>query len=195
MEADVILFKGRLTALHSSPLESFWSEARPRPSFEFPDVFPRGYVAIWGVPEGMLYLIQLDGWVTHHGALTHLSAVLFPEVNTPGGEVFADWYSGSLRIPQRDRIESHEDGLALVYEREFDLSVNRGVIVDTRLLQSGPSRRSVDSATVALEEARASRVVDGWLLCPHCGRRFAIRDPLRWDGERHITCEGRIALL
>jgi hypothetical protein len=88
MPSDMVLHKGRMPRLHSSPLESLWNEARPRPRFLFPEVFPRGYNAIWVLRGGKLYLLGLNGW-TEEG---HVAGALFPD---GGPTVHALWYSGS----------------------------------------------------------------------------------------------------
>ena len=43
-------------------------------------------------------------------------------------------------------------------------------------------------------EVRTADIANGWLTCPWCSRRFAIRDPAVWSGLRHITCGGRIEI-
>jgi hypothetical protein len=37
--------------------------------------------------------------------------------------------------------------------------------------------------------------MEGWLQCPGCDRRFAMYDPSRWDGEKHLMCGQQITVV
>ena len=41
-------------------------------------------------------------------------------------------------------------------------------------------------------EVTAEADQHGWLTCPTCGWRFAIRDARAWTGRRHLQCGQRI---
>ena len=34
--------------------------------------------------------------------------------------------------------------------------------------------------------------VPGWVKCPGCNRRFALKDPNKWDGKKHLSCGQKI---
>jgi hypothetical protein len=34
----------------------------------------------------------------------------------------------------------------------------------------------------------------GWVLCPNCGKRFALSNNGSWNGERHLTCGQSLSL-
>ena len=34
--------------------------------------------------------------------------------------------------------------------------------------------------------------VPGWVKCPGCNRRFALKDPNVWDGKKHLSCGQKI---
>ena len=44
-------------------------------------------------------------------------------------------------------------------------------------------------------EFRHASVVDGWLSCPWCSRRFSTGDASVWSGLRHLKCGGRIEVM
>jgi hypothetical protein len=43
-------------------------------------------------------------------------------------------------------------------------------------------------------EVAAEADPHGWLTCPTCGWRFAIRDSSAWTGQRHLQCGQRIRI-
>jgi hypothetical protein len=68
-------------------------------------------------------------------------AIIFPD--SPD-RVFANWYTGSIRIPQGNRIQYFHGGLESVYERVLFLDITEGVVVNTRLVQNSASENDVD---------------------------------------------------
>jgi len=42
-------------------------------------------------------------------------------------------------------------------------------------------------------EARAD--AQGWVDCPHCGRRFSTHSKRHWDGQHHKSCLGKVTLV
>lgn len=42
--------------------------------------------------------------------------------------------------------------------------------------------------------ALSAEARDGWVRCPNCQRRFALKDPHRWTGLRHVGCGQRIVV-
>jgi hypothetical protein len=69
-------------------------------------------------------------------------ATIFPD--SPD-RVFANWYTGTLRIPQGDRIKYFHGGFASVYERDLFLDIKQGVLVDTRLQHNSVSENALDN--------------------------------------------------
>ena len=37
-------------------------------------------------------------------------------------------------------------------------------------------------------EIEVETCLPGWVKCPGCSRKFALKDPRMWDGERHLRC-------
>ena len=62
----------------------------------------RGYVGAWAIENGRFYLVDLHG--------------LFMLVGDD--PLFADWFSGVLRVPQGELIQYVHMGVGSVFERE-----------------------------------------------------------------------------
>ena len=80
----------------------------------------RGYIATWEVRDGRFYLVDITG---RYKLVTE----------TP---IFADWFSGVLRIPKGDILYYAHMGFATVYEQEMHIRIERGVVVETRLVDN-----------------------------------------------------------
>jgi hypothetical protein len=76
----------------------------------------RGYQGTWQIKEGRFYLLGLQG-----------------RYRLTGREpLFADWFSGVLRIPQGELLHYVHMGFASVYESEEHIAIERGIVTDTR---------------------------------------------------------------
>lgn len=139
-----IVFENKFCELHSSPLEQYDWEGRRRPGFQpSPRVFMttgnwRGYVGLWEIAHGKLYLRGIDGWLRAEEEATdsvtpHLKradlAELFPN-RISDGRVLASWYTGTLVIPEVRRpyygFDRDFDGVS---GREIRIEVERGIVL------------------------------------------------------------------
>jgi hypothetical protein len=119
-------------------------------------------------------------------------SLLFPGA---GDRVHADWFTGELRVPDGRPVHYVHMGYESVYEREMRICVQRGRVVSSEVVETGDAfRREVEALKLRHDQPLTAQPdAEGWLTCPHCGRRFTISDKGRWDGERH-ACGGRISL-
>ena len=37
--------------------------------------------------------------------------------------------------------------------------------------------------------------IEGWIRCPNCSRKFALKDKNAWTGQRHIRCGQKITVV
>jgi hypothetical protein len=51
-------------------------------------------------------------------------------------EVFADWFTGEIRLPTGDRLEYHHMGFASIFEKDRFLSFENGVLVEDRVVDN-----------------------------------------------------------
>ena len=107
---DIIIHDGVIYNLHGGPnkdfpLELFWNDPNTRPNLcENPGGINstacyRGYVAIWEVEKGVLYLKGLDSW---QGDKKVNLKLLFPK-RFKDRKVKADWFTGTLKLNTGDR--------------------------------------------------------------------------------------------
>lgn len=87
----------------------------------------RGYVAVWAIVGGRLYLVSLNGCLPFDNR--NGLELVFPSAQAP---VLADWYSGELRLVS-GRVISQSD-FEPIHEREEVLTVEGGHIRSQRSL-------------------------------------------------------------
>ena len=80
----------------------------------------RGYQGFWEIQNGRFFLRGLRG-----------------KFELVGEEpLFADWFSGMLRIPDGELIEYIHMGFASVYEREIHIKIDQGVVVSSETIEN-----------------------------------------------------------
>jgi hypothetical protein len=113
----------------SEPLEDYFSQSGMKPMFRFPHTaLWRGYVGRWEIIDDRLFLTHLEGLHEHGSEVT--VATVFPGFPD---KVFAQWYSGTLRIPQGEMLNYVHMGYGSTYERDLLLEVEWGVVVATKM--------------------------------------------------------------
>ena len=82
----------------------------------------RGYVGTWEVEDGRFFLVGIRGIYKLVG-------------NEP---LFADWFTGVLRIPRGEGLKYVHGDFLSVYEEEVRVRIERGVVVETRVTDNRP---------------------------------------------------------
>jgi hypothetical protein len=80
----------------------------------------RRYQGTWEVREGLIYLKSLAGRFALIGS----------------EPLFAEWFSGVLRVPRGEVLEHVHMGFGSVYEEELHVKIKRGVVVETRVIDN-----------------------------------------------------------
>jgi len=88
----------------------------------------RKYLGTWELKDGKFYLVHIEGISTIRG----------------NGPIFADWFSGELRIPAGEVIQYVHMGYHSVYEEDMFILIEEGIvkktwIMDNRSLQKEKS--------------------------------------------------------
>ena len=126
---DKINVENQEYLLYSEPLESFWNEFKPKPDFEPPHTACwRGYITSWKVEDSKLFLTGIE---TENENL-ELEKV-FPGKNTP---LFADWFSGELRVPKGEMTQYIHMGYESKYESDLFLIVDNGLVINEHLINN-----------------------------------------------------------
>jgi hypothetical protein len=95
----------------------------------------RGYVGTWSIENDRLYLVKLSGNVVTDGQEHAVGLkALFPDY--PDG-VFAHWFTGELRCPSGALLNYVHGGYGSTYERDLFFRVQRGVVLEERLVVNG----------------------------------------------------------
>lgn len=154
---DLLIFNTQLFDLFSNPLESYpWKDGKEPVLFESEagnsTANWRGYIAVWEIDDKKLYLKAIrafvdDGWKEikeekKKGGIGHLPAMvqkkrpislleLFGE-KVQDGRVFADWFSGRLRIPLGAEIDYVHMGYESVYEKDMFIELSEGLVKNER---------------------------------------------------------------
>jgi hypothetical protein len=135
---DKIYLEGQKHPLFTLPLEQHYGPHNPRPKFRAPHTACwRGYVAIWDIKDGVLYLKDIQAW-TQQGEVG-LEA-LFPGTKGP---VPATWFSGQLKVPEGKAVRRSVP--YPVYEKYRMITVEKGRVVRQEVIDNAgrvpPPRR------------------------------------------------------
>lgn len=129
---DVILIDGKEYSLNTNPLDRYLAKLGDKaPRFEAPHTaLWRGYVATWELAQGKLYLRKIEG---HRGRGTDAESgralnvdgmkELFPDKS----DIVADWYTGTLIIPDGEQVEYVHMGYGSTYAKYIVVSIKDGI--------------------------------------------------------------------
>jgi hypothetical protein len=129
---DTLILRGGHKTLVALPL-SDWLEAHPpqEPFREMHTACWRRYVATWIIESDKLYLIAVRArW--EDGRPVNI-ADLFPTDTWP---VWADWFTGELRLQEGRMLEYRHVGFGSVYERERFIQVEHGQVLGERVVET-----------------------------------------------------------
>ena len=129
-----LIYEGKECLMADEPLHPYLKEHKIEFSWPHTACW-RGYTGSWLIENGRLYLIGLKAYIKSPSTNTSRGSI--KEVGMdylfPGQEkVFADWYSGEIRIPQGKLLEYIHLGFASVYEKDLFLMIEAGQVVGKR---------------------------------------------------------------
>lgn len=119
-----LIFKGEETWMAAEPLNQYLHN-RNDINFVSPSTACwRGYYGQWEIKNNKLYLIELKAYLQGYREVG--LDYLFPGQNT----VFANWFSGKIRIPQGEMLDYVHMGYASLYERDLILVFENGLLTN-----------------------------------------------------------------
>lgn len=150
---DKLEYQGKLLSRFTNPLDALPTDRRP--AFVSENTLNwRGYVALWEIRDGRLYLKDLRARICatppeseaerapcgrhHRGACEIKSVELQGAFPGRSGPTFADWYTGELRVPQGRLLQYVHMGYASHYERYLLIDIAAGMVVETREIKAEP---------------------------------------------------------
>jgi hypothetical protein len=80
----------------------------------------RQYVGTWEIKDGRFYLVGIEGRYRLEG-------------DEP---LFADWFTGVLRIPRGEMLQYVHMGYGSVFEEEVHVKVEQGVVTETKVIDN-----------------------------------------------------------
>lgn len=88
--------------------------------FVFSTACWRGYIGTWEIKDGHFYLVRIVG-----------------QHRLEGDEpLFADWFSGALRIPKGRMLEYVHMGFGSVFEQETHIKIENGIVTKTKTIDN-----------------------------------------------------------
>lgn len=129
---EKLRYQDEEVSMCTTPLDDYFCMGGSKPNFEVPfTALWRGYVGTWEILNNRLYLIDLQA--AFFGGSEASVSTIFPD--TPQ-RVFAHWYSGTLRVPQGKLLKYVHGGFGSTYERDQLLEIERGLLVETRVISN-----------------------------------------------------------
>ena len=120
---DILSYNGEKITIVTEPLKPYL-ESRSDISFIFKSTaLVRGYIGTWKIKNKKLFLVSLIGFIENKERVD--LNYLFPNKK----EVFADWFSGQIRIPEGNLVKKINIGYASVFERDRMLKFNKGILI------------------------------------------------------------------
>ncbi len=87
----------------------------------------RRYIATWEIKNNKLFLIDIIGKYKL-------------ESKEP---IFAEWFSGEIKIPRGPMIQYIHMNFASIYEKELHLKIEKGVVIETMLIENKIKKKKV----------------------------------------------------
>jgi hypothetical protein len=131
-----IVYEGTEGFLFTDPLETYFTNDNPRPEFVAPHTACwRGYIGEWEIKEDTLYLKDIKAWMRDDQGVR--SPVSFDKV-FPGKAkpLKAEWFTGTLRIPQGKPIQYVHMGYQTVYEVDVFLTIEAGKVIGRQMVDN-----------------------------------------------------------
>lgn len=128
--SEKLFYKGEETWMASEPLDQYLKN-RNNIKFISPSTNCwRGYFGQWEIKDDKLYLIELTGEL--EGYIEVDLNYLFPGQK----HVFADWFSGKIKVPQGKLLDYVHMGYASLYERDLILEFKNGVLANEYVVEN-----------------------------------------------------------
>jgi len=125
---EILLYKGNKVGMATEPLNPYLKN-RKDINFESQSTGCwRGYLGFWELRDKNLFIVKLIVTKDKQVDLNYL----FPGQN----EVFADWFSGEIRIPQGEMLKYVHMGYQSIFEKDLFLKFKKGVLIDERVIDN-----------------------------------------------------------
>ena len=140
---DQLIYQGDTLSLHTNPLEQYFQGKASRSingevlSWTSTGCY-RGYFATWELVKDSLFLVSIQKGC-------QLQDPEYYDLQAEFGKtrVFAQWYTGTLLVPQGNLIHYVHSGYESFYESELEFTVARGQVTGQQVYDNSRSYQSV----------------------------------------------------
>lgn len=126
---EKLIYNGVETWMAAEPLNQYLKNRKDLKFEEMMSACWRGYFGEWEIIDDKLYLIGFDAYV--EGKKVDLN-FLFPGQD----RVFADWFTGQIRIPYGELMEYVHMDYCSIYEKDIILTVVEGVVTEKIIIDN-----------------------------------------------------------
>jgi len=131
--SDSIIYNGELYGIANEPFEEYLKTRQDIQYDGYCSACWRGYIAKWEIIEDKLFLIGLNEFqFGKEEPIIKEKTYNFNDIFPEQDKVFADWFSGELKIPQGEVLKYIHACYASIYEKEVHLDIKEGVVVGER---------------------------------------------------------------
>jgi hypothetical protein len=127
---EVLVYNNTQYGMRATPLDDYL-KTRSNIKLDSPHTACwRGYIGTWEIQDDKLYLIDFRRFI--QGNLESDLEFLFPELN----KVFAQWFTGTIRLPIGECIYRDYSGYDSVYEKDIFLEIKEGILLSEREVEN-----------------------------------------------------------
>ena len=128
---EILLYAGEEYGMATEPLNTYFRSLNKLPKFISPSTACwRGYYGSWEIRDNKLMLTSLKAYIEGYKEVN--LNYLFPDQT----EVFANWFTGIIKIPHGEMIEYVHSGYESKFEKERYLIIEEGNLVDNYLFEN-----------------------------------------------------------
>ncbi len=130
---EILIYKGEKIVMESEPFNEYLFKLNKIDQLKLPirsTACWRGYYGKWEIKDDKLYLIDIEvhSFTSGKSNVGHIF---------PGQEqVFAEWYTGSLSLPQGKLLEYIHMAYDSIYEENHILEIRNGILVGKRIIDN-----------------------------------------------------------
>lgn len=146
---DILFYKGEIYYLATEPLKQYLQNRSDIKFYSPSTDCWRGYVGEWLIFKNLLYLFRLTVYTP--GDKTKDLNYLFPSQKY----VFANWFSGEIRIPYGEMLKYVHSGYESIYEKDLILKFNKGMLTEEVVIDN---REEFEKREIENEIQRESKV-------------------------------------
>ena len=125
---EILLYKGDKVGMATEPLSPYLKNRKDIKFSLRSTACLRGYFGTWELRDKKLFIIALKACTDKYRNYEVNLNYLFPGEN----EVFADWFTGDIIVPHGKLLQYVHMGYQSIYEKEFILSFNNGILISEK---------------------------------------------------------------